>query len=1108
MTLVTKRIPRSVTRTALYANDYRNLKDIRFYVSRFVSQNSFFVDRLSTAMNFRSRTYDMKIFLGEVIKQAEGNFLFVKMTLQYLNDTDGIVGLQVLPTSLFDLYNIFFERQFGRDGFAPFRSLFEILISVCSPLQLNNVEEILKSEYEEEDVFQLIEQASCFLRFGHDGTVRIYHQSFAEWLINQSAVIHINETRAHQNIATFQIRRISERYEHATFEEVIELFMHILAGNTLEKHRNTLDLFNITEMREAQTKQTILHHLATKPKPFLPVLDFFVAKFKTVDILDTNKKTPAFYAASEGFVENLRRFISRGADVSSLLEGLSDEDPFSYAVGDAGIEEYSLIHAAAAKGHKDVVELLIDSNVNFDDVSKTYPTPLHLAAENGHVSVLQSFHDVGTKFDLITLHRGAARNRSDVVEFLLKTVGIRDSCLQCICKREDFALSKRSKLSVNVLHSCFCETALHAAVSRGYIDIVRILLEHGKESLECTTHHSGKTVLIDAVERNDTEMVDLLLENGANVSAQCGNKTSKQSSAGCSFYSTVIQEFLYTVYCTEDDSCECGNTAIHVSAKYGFWRVAERLVSKQVSDFTDVMNSCGEYALHVAISHGHTNFLYHANETCKKHGYFIVDSTIVRFAVMRHSDNAVRHFLSYPAINYIYYHTWELLLLSVDYSPHYTYVTGAPNPVYCPEIYEHENLSLGEWIQAVSKKNLAVIQLLIESYKSYEEKLFFLNKLDDEGLTLLHRAVKNGFEDAVKYLIESGADTQIINAEGDSLLTFALKLHRNTSANRDAWYRCYTTNDGEFSSCNTTSRDEIIRYLIWTERKYLSKCDDRSSFLLNKIIEKQMPLSLYELLKAGVDMNCQKDKSLPRPFLHHLRSRGRQLGDVFKIFEVDISIECGTSRMSSELHIISQHEIPDDLSNFFKPLGKHRSPMQRLIDKHPKGVGILDTCYEDDGFLPIHHAASGGNLAAVIWFKNIGANTQLKSRSGGTALDISIIKLKDESEAELLSSLKGTQSYRKAVFEELLQTFFSTRPDFLCNPSEERLSPLRRAAIQGTKITLIYVHKKASEIFRNSHIHCDDEHRIDTVYHAHFISLLQFGYTDQYWKEFGYTDQY
>ena len=1100
LTMVTKKIPRLVRRTALYASHHRNVEDIRFYVSHFISQNSFFVDRLSTAMNFRSTTYDMKIFLDEVIKRAEGNFLFVKMALQYMNDTDGMVGLRVLPTSLFDLYNIFFGRQFGIDGFGPFRSLFEILLSVCSPLQLNDVEEILRNEYEEGNVFQLIEQASCFLQFGHDGTVRIYHQSFAEWLINQSAVIHINETRAHQNIATFQIRRISKRQKNATIEEVIELFMHILAGNTLEKHGNTIDLHNITEMREKRTNQTILHHLATKPRPFLPVLDFFLPKFKTVDVLDANKKTPAFSAASEGLVENLRGFINRGADVGSFLEGVMDADPFVNVGRNASIAEYSLIHAAAAKGHKDVVELLIKSNVTVDEVSKKYPTPLHLAAENGHLAVLRLFYDTGTKFDVITLHHGAARNHSDVVEFLLETVGIRDSCLECICKPEDL-----SKFGVHDVHLYFCETALHAAVSRGYTDIVKILLAFGNESLECK-HHSGKTALMLAVERNNLEMVDLLLANGANVTATCGSKIPKQTrSKICPLYLTYKQDFLYTVYCIEN-SCKCGNTAIHESAKYGFWMIAEKLNSKKDFGLTDVRNCGGEHALNVAISHGHTHFIYHTNETYKIQNYVLVDSAIVHFAVQRHSNNAVRHILSYP-INYIYQHTWELLLQSFDWSPYDQYMTGVLNPTICPEIDEYENLSLEEWIQAVSKKSLAVTKLLIGSYKPYEETSFFLDKKDEEGMTLLHKAIKNGFEDAVKYLVESGVDTKIKNKDGDCPLTFALKLYKNFFPKRDVWYRCYVTSDGKFGSCKTTSHDEIVRYLIWTERARLLRCDTRSAFLLNKIIEKQMPLSLYELLKAGVDMDCQKDKSLSRPFLQHLRLGGRELSEVFMMFEVEISLKCGTSFLSSELHLISRLAQPDALGNFFKPLRKHRSSLQRLIDKHPKIAGVLDTCYDDKGFLPIHHAAYKGNLDAVKWFNSIGANTQLESRGGGTtALDFSIERLEIVNKAELLaSSRKTTLNVRKAVFEELLRTFFSTRPDFLCNPIEERLSPLHKAAATGTTV-LTYVHKKASEIFRNLPLNCvNKKHRIDTVYRTHFESLLQFGYTDIYLKDVNYS---
>ena len=56
--MVTKKIPRLVKRTALHANDHRNVEDIRFFVSNFISQNSFFVDRLSTAMNFRSTAHE------------------------------------------------------------------------------------------------------------------------------------------------------------------------------------------------------------------------------------------------------------------------------------------------------------------------------------------------------------------------------------------------------------------------------------------------------------------------------------------------------------------------------------------------------------------------------------------------------------------------------------------------------------------------------------------------------------------------------------------------------------------------------------------------------------------------------------------------------------------------------------------------------------------------------------------------------------------------------------------------------------------------------------------------------------------------------------------
>ena len=146
---------------------------------------------------------------------------------------------------------------------------------------------------------------------------------------------------------------------------------------------------------------------------------------------------------------------------------------------------------------------------------------------------------------------------------------------------------------------------------------------------------------MDAVERNDTEIVDLLLKHGANVTTPCGDKISKQSKSKlCSVSSMYRQDFLYTVYC-KGDNCKCGNTAIHVSAKYGLWNVAEKLTSKQVFSLTDVENYNRECALMVAISHGHTHFMHHINETYKKYSHVLNSSFIVLQAISRCSDDAV-----------------------------------------------------------------------------------------------------------------------------------------------------------------------------------------------------------------------------------------------------------------------------------------------------------------------------------------------------------------------------------------------------------------------------------------------------------------------------------
>ena len=283
-----------------------------------------------------------------------------------------------------------------------------------------------------------------------------------------------------------------------------------------------------------------------------------------------------------------------------------------------------------------------------------------------------------------------------------------------------------------------------------------------------------------------------------------------------------------------------------------------------------------------------------------------------------------------------------------------------------------------------------------------------------------------------------------------------------------------------------------MRYLFSLQKSSISKCDDESPFFLNTVVEKRMPLSLYVLLKIGVDVNCQSDK-WTLPFLEHLRKGGQEISAVLKIFEVNIPVHCGIFFTFSELHLISYKSVTDDFGNFFESsLNKKRSPMQRLIDSHPRGVRILDECYDAEGYLPIHRAAQGGNLVAIKWFKNVGVNMQLKTRTGLTALGLSIlylgdIRFDDQYKNRILLNFKlnafvqrNTLSRRKC-YKELLRVYFGTSHE---NYSSEfyNVSSLNRvlltAAENGFEVVK-YVYKIALKIIpglkKNKHLLLNDQ---------------------------------
>ena len=222
-------------------------------------------------------------------------------------------------------------------------------------------------------------------------------------------------------------------------------------------------------------------------------------------------KTPLQLAATAGHSECLTLLLEARADVNG-------SEPFFNGTA---------LHCAAARGHSKVVEILIQSGAeenrslcsgsgatgaeglqfcekHFGDhfgvegkfTSFSGCTALHLAAANGHLDVVQLLLEASADKDKEAdlgekaLHVAVANNQLAVVRLLLQHYSDKDKVAEG------------------------CATALPLASKRGHFDITCLLLERGKDPNKVTT--SDKSALHFAAQKGHFRLVQLLVEAGAN----------------------------------------------------------------------------------------------------------------------------------------------------------------------------------------------------------------------------------------------------------------------------------------------------------------------------------------------------------------------------------------------------------------------------------------------------------------------------------------------------------------------------------------------------------------------------------------------------------------
>jgi ankyrin repeat protein len=211
-----------------------------------------------------------------------------------------------------------------------------------------------------------------------------------------------------------------------------------------------------------------------------------------INARDGNGETPLHRAIKQSQPQVIAFLLSNGADIEARDNN-----------------RRTALHAAAEAGNRGAVELLLSKNADARVTDHDGWTPLHFAAQKGFRAIAELLLDHGADINAqdsagaTPLHQAVANSYRAVTELLLS-------------RRASVAVNGR--VSSPGFNNALTGTPLHIAVGRGDESTAKLLLA-AKAPVEAT-NVKGETALDNAAAAANTNLVKLLLDNGANPNSK------------------------------------------------------------------------------------------------------------------------------------------------------------------------------------------------------------------------------------------------------------------------------------------------------------------------------------------------------------------------------------------------------------------------------------------------------------------------------------------------------------------------------------------------------------------------------------------------------------
>jgi serine/threonine-protein phosphatase 6 regulatory ankyrin repeat subunit A len=733
------------------------------------------------------------------------------------------------------------------------------------------------------------------------------------------------------------------------------------------------------------------------------------------NILDDALDSAFLIAAREGNEVMLKLLADRGADVNMK----------NSSKGNSALNE-----AAARPNSEGVVKALLElPSVDINQKNLDHLTPFLNSVASTNVPALKLLLKVSdTKavndFGYTALHLAAQNSTREVAQILIENGldlhalnNYKITAFHCAVRCSNVAVFEyflELGEDVNSTSGDFPWTALHHCCRSGNVATAKSLLAHGADMETVVPNDTCATPFLRAVLNNKIDLVEFLLDRGANINPKGFN----------------------------------GYTALHICACKNHPKICTFLLNRGGIDI-EARNSTGMTPLLEAAS--------------------LVDSEAVALIFINHGantdvkagtgENALRLLLRSDM------KSLELLQILLEKEADINTVDrDGLTPLMKAVIYGRAPLVsaiLAKNPNLEATNNSQMTSLNVASWKGFKEIVIQLlnagadiNHRDKDGASSLIYAAKHGQEEIVRLLIARGADVQVKNNKGQNTLDVAVEAKKTEVAtmlmNMDVFRESKSN-----STIHKAVRDNNVPLieLLLTKNPELLEEKDKDGYTplhLSLLVPAQDSALTY-LLQRGADLSARISNGETALMVAAWKNHK---DGTLKLIEKSKSLSGG------KCPIIFERAIKGWSPLHYAARWNNDTYIIKLLLRNGAEVDALD----GNEVTPLSYAADQGRLEAIRVLTAAGANIDAKDRWGRTAL-MRTIKAKHVQAGQLLIELGASvqeKSYQYSMsalmfavtwtdsvpLTEALLKAGATINDDLDN---EECNPLTRAAVNRNR---------------------------------------------------------